>query len=77
MFYGFIYLAKGFRMRPKVRPTLKEYLVYSTVIILNRNSCILCKQCTVDPDQMLCYVVSDLGQHCLPRPNFGTQDMNG
>ena len=23
MFYGFIYLAKGFRMRPKVRSTLR------------------------------------------------------
>ena len=25
MFYDFIYLAKGFRMRPKVRSTLKRY----------------------------------------------------
>ena len=24
MFYDFVYLAKGFRMRPKVRSTLKE-----------------------------------------------------
>ena len=24
MFYDFIYLAKGFRMRPKVRSTLKQ-----------------------------------------------------
>ena len=24
MFYDFIYLAKGFRMRPKVRSTLRE-----------------------------------------------------
>ena len=27
MFYDFIYLAKGFRMRPKVRSTLNIYIV--------------------------------------------------
>ena len=30
MFYDFIYLAKGFRMRPKVRSTLRPYIVKYT-----------------------------------------------
>ena len=30
MFYDFIYLAKGFRMRPKVRSTLKEKRIHNS-----------------------------------------------
>ena len=32
MFYDFIYLAKGFRMRPKVRSTLNECSCISELI---------------------------------------------
>ena len=36
MFYDYIYLAKGFRMRPKVRSTLKQYnLHYLPIILVN------------------------------------------
>ena len=39
MFYDFIYLAKGFRMRPKVRSTLNDldhaWKVYLEAAILN------------------------------------------
>ena len=34
MFYHFIYLAKGFRMRPKVRPTL----IYTVALISADNA---------------------------------------
>ena len=35
MFYHFIYLAKGFRMRPKVRSTLINYFSNTDVISIN------------------------------------------
>ena len=34
MFYDFIYLAKGFRMRPKVWSTLKVHYIYTDTISL-------------------------------------------
>ena len=32
---------------------------------------------TVDPDQMLCSVATDLDLHCLPRSHYGKLGTNG
>ena len=52
MFYDFIYLAKGFRMRPKVRSTLtylvfRNYLPWSTISAANDDDFNLQSDCFV------------------------------
>ena len=50
MFYDFIYLAKGFRMRPKVRSTLSQgYSLFGATNYLIENNWILRKRVTTSP----------------------------
>ena len=48
MFYDFIYLAKGFRMRPKVRSTLSSYVTYNKVPSRERKKVIFAQTPSVE-----------------------------